>query len=258
MLALWHTTLVAFSPGLHLARPHQRLSNSGVVRSAQIHASSPQSATEDATGAPSFVQTEMRRAAMALHTRDQAPKEGKQPAQKPVTSWQPGRPEYLRFLVDSREVYRTLEQIVANEETLAPFRDSGLERVEALSKDIAWFEEEGLAIPAVGQYGQAYSEMLQKMAADGEWERFVCHFYNTYFAHTAGGRMIGKRMAGMLLDGRTLEFYKWEQGDVDTELLPALRSKLMRWLLGGPRSRRIWCWRRLLTPSDSVEPYCST
>ena len=24
-----------------------------------------------------------------------------------------------------------------------------------------------------------------------QWEVFTCHFYNFYFAHTAGGRMIG-------------------------------------------------------------------
>ena len=41
-------------------------------------------------------------AAMKLHTRDQAPKEGQQPAEKPVAKWEPGRAEYLQFLVDSR------------------------------------------------------------------------------------------------------------------------------------------------------------
>ena len=32
-------------------------------------------------------------------------------------------------------------------------------------------------------------------------------------------------MADMLLDGRTLEFYKWEAGDPKAELLPALRAR---------------------------------
>ena len=51
---------------------------------------------------------------------------------------------------------------------------------------------------------------------------FVCHFYNQYFAHTAGGLMIGKKMSDALLDGRTLEFYKWgDAGDVNPkEVLP--------------------------------------
>jgi len=38
--------------------------------------------------------------------------------------------------------------------------------------------------------------------------------------------MIGKRMADMLLDGRTLEFYKWDAGDPKAELLPGLRAKI--------------------------------
>merc|ERR1719162_2817597 len=62
----------------------------------------------------SFVQTEMRSAAMKLHTRDQSPKEGEQPAEKPVAKWEPGRAEYLQFLVDSRHVYQCFEEIVSS------------------------------------------------------------------------------------------------------------------------------------------------
>jgi len=174
----------------------------------------------------SFVQTEMRGAAMALHTRDQAPKEGKQPAQKPVSSWQPGRADYLQFLVDSREVYKALEEIVDTTEEFASFRNSGLERSAALDADIAWFAEEGVETPTVKSQGLNYVAELKQMVADGELERFVCHFYNFYFAHTAGGRMIGKRMADALLGGKTLAFYQWEAGDVDKELLPGLRTKI--------------------------------
>jgi len=179
---------------------------------------------------PSFVQTEMRGAAMALHTRQQAPREGKaeakKPEQAPVQTWQPGRPEYLQFLVDSRHVYACLEEIVAGEATFASFRDSGLERVEALTRDIAWFAEEGVAEPPVAPQGATYAEMLRGMVAKGELEAFTCHFYNFYFAHTAGGRMIGKRMADLMLDGKTLHFYQWEKGDVDKQLLPGLRGKI--------------------------------
>lgn len=38
--------------------------------------------------------------------------------------------------------------------------------------------------------------------------------------------MIGKQMADKLLDGRTLEFYKWGGVDPKAELLPTLRSKI--------------------------------
>lgn len=89
-----------------------------------------------ATKTPSFVQTEMRGAAMKLHTRDQAPKEGQQPAQKPVSTWQPGRAEYLQFLVDSKAVYSCLDAIVASTPALATLSNSGLERTEALDKDV--------------------------------------------------------------------------------------------------------------------------
>lgn len=44
--------------------------------------------------------------------------------------------------------------------------------------------------------------------------KFMCHYYNHYFAHTAGGRMIGRRMADKLLESNTLKFYQWESGDV--------------------------------------------
>ena len=38
--------------------------------------------------------------------------------------------------------------------------------------------------------------------------------------------MIGKRMADLMLEGRTLAFYQWDKGDVDKELLPALRGEI--------------------------------
>jgi len=61
---------------------------------------------------------------MKLHTRDQS-KEGEQKAQTPVQKWEPQRQDYLQFLVDSRHVYRTLDDLVATTDLLAPFRDSG-------------------------------------------------------------------------------------------------------------------------------------
>lgn len=188
---------------------------------------------------------------MKLHTRDQA-REGQQPAQTPVAAWRPGRKDYLRFLVDSRAVYHCFEELVATHDELAPYRNSGLERTAALDADIAWFAEQvhrvltetpcrsrdylvnchpcllmqGLKTPEVGKYGTEYVKLLRELVAAGNWEAFTCHFYNYYFAHTAGGRMIGKQMADLLLDGRTLEFYKWGGVDPKEELLPNLRAKI--------------------------------
>ena len=148
---------------------------------------------------------------MKLHTRDQAPKEGQQPAEKLVNKWEPGRAEYLQFLVDSRHVYQCLEEIVGANEVLSSFGDSGLERVVALEKEIEWFKKEGLETPPLGSIGKEYASRLREIADAGTWEVFTCHFYNFYFAHTAGGRMIGKMMSDKLLEGHTLEFYQWEK-----------------------------------------------
>jgi hypothetical protein len=58
---------------------------------------------------------EMRFVAMKLHTKDQAKegeKEVKEPEERPVAKWAPSIDGYLRFLVDSKLVYDTLEGIV--------------------------------------------------------------------------------------------------------------------------------------------------
>ncbi|GKE58699.1 heme oxygenase 1, chloroplastic [Tanacetum coccineum] len=55
---------------------------------------------------------EMRFVAMKLHTKDQA-KEGEKEANKtPLPKWEPSIEGYLKFLVDSKLVYDTLEKIV--------------------------------------------------------------------------------------------------------------------------------------------------
>lgn len=53
---------------------------------------------------------------------------------------------------------------------------------------------------------------------------FICHFYNTYFAHTAGGRMIGSKVSQMILDNKQLNFYKYDS-DVK-ELLNQVRDNI--------------------------------
>ena len=59
--------------------------------------------------------------------------------------------------------------------------------------------------PPVGPMGKAYAAKLESLASDGDFEALVCHFYNFYFAHTAGGRMIGKMMSDKLLGGKKLQ-----------------------------------------------------
>ncbi|KAD6454633.1 hypothetical protein E3N88_09339 [Mikania micrantha] len=149
---------------------------------------------------------EMRFVAMKLHTKDQA-KEGEKEAQeKPLPKWEPTIDGYLKFLVDNAE-----------------FRNTGLERAESLAKDLAWFKEEGYSIPEPSSPGLNYSAYVEELSKKDP-QAFICHFYNTYFAHTAGGRMIGKKVAEKILNGKELEFYKWD-GDL-SQLLQNVRDKL--------------------------------
>ncbi|KAD1735753.1 hypothetical protein E3N88_42373 [Mikania micrantha] len=168
---------------------------------------------------------EMRFVAMKLHTKDQA-KEGEKEAQeKPLPKWEPTIDGYLKFLVDSKLVYDTFERIVdkADFPEYAEFRNTGLERAESLAKDLAWFKEEGYTIPEPSSPGLNYSAYVEELSKKDP-QAFICHFYNTYFAHTAGGRMIGKKVAEKILNGKELEFYKWD-GDL-SQLLQNVRDKL--------------------------------
>ncbi|CAM9317662.1 unnamed protein product [Choristocarpus tenellus] len=189
----------------------------------------------------SFVQGDMRRAAMKLHTRDQSPREGGQETQgKKFSEWVPTRKGYLQFLVDSREVYNALEEVCQMMPALVAFRDTGLERTAALDKDIAWMletyndelgegVEAGVGVggkPQPSKAGVDYAAFLRKIAASS-LPAFMCHFYNHYFAHTAGGLMIGRMVAKSCFDGRTLEFYKWEKNGGDVRaLLDATRKNI--------------------------------
>lgn len=163
----------------------------------------------------SFVQDVLKPYTMRLHTRDQA-RSGQQPAQRPFTTWTPTLQNLLQFLVDSREVYRTFEDIIQSQDNLQPFRNSGLERSAALRADIDWLLSRNASLlptPQPADYALAYSAYLQGLASSS-LPKFICHYYNFYFAHTAGGRMIGKRLMGLLTPDRLLQFYKWD-GDVE-------------------------------------------
>ena len=72
-----------------------------------------------------------------------------------------------------------------------------MERSAALASDLAWFKaEHGLEpeAPRADSAAAAYVEVITKLAAEDP-PAFICHFYNFYFAHTAGGRMIGKQVS---------------------------------------------------------------
>ncbi|XP_024393106.1 heme oxygenase 1, chloroplastic [Physcomitrium patens] len=168
---------------------------------------------------------EMRFVAMKLHTKDQS-KEGEKEADvQPIGQWQPTIEGYLKFLVDSKEVYDTMETIVqkAAHPSYELFRNTGLERSERLAKDLEWFASQGHAIPKAGVDGTTYAKYLTELS-ETDVPAFICHFYNVYFAHSAGGKFIGKKVAEMILDGRELEFYKWD-GEL-SQLLGAVKENL--------------------------------
>ncbi|CAL5186819.1 unnamed protein product [Lathyrus oleraceus] len=177
--------------------------------------------------AKGFVE-EMRFVAMRLHTKDQAKegeKEVKKPEERAVTKWEPTVDGYLRFLVDSKIVYDTLEKIVqdAAYPYYAEFKNTGLERSASLDKDLEWFKEQGYTIPEPSSPGLTYALYLTDLSQNDP-QAFICHFYNIYFAHSAGGRMIGKKIASQLLNNQALEFYKWD-GDL-SQMLQNVRDKL--------------------------------
>ncbi|KAG6723926.1 hypothetical protein I3842_03G232600 [Carya illinoinensis] len=186
---------------------------------------------------------EMRFVAMKLHTKDQA-KEGekdvKEPEERPVAKWDPTIDGYLRFLVDSKLVYDTLEGIVekAAFPAYAEFRNTGLERSEKLGKDLEWFKEQGHAIPEPSTPGVTYAQYLKELS-EKDPQAFLCHFYNVYFAHSAGGRMIGKKVAETILNKKELEFYKWD-GDL-SQLLQNVREKLNKVAEGWTREEKNHC-----------------
>lgn len=76
----------------------------------------------------------------------------------------------------------------------AEFRNTGLERSECLAKDLEWFKQQGHSIPEPSSPGVSYAQYLEELS-EKDPQAFICHFYNTYFAHSAGGRMIGRKVS---------------------------------------------------------------
>ncbi|PHT52009.1 Heme oxygenase 1, chloroplastic [Capsicum baccatum] len=108
-------------------------------------------------------------------------------------------------------------------------RNTGLERSEVLAKDLEWFRQQGHAIPEPSTPCVSYARYLEELS-EKDPQAFIFHFYNTYFAHSAGGRMIGRKISNIflvvlvllyivlldtmvaekILNKKELEFYKWD------------------------------------------------
>jgi hypothetical protein len=170
------------------------------------------SSSVESKTAGGFIETELRGQAMKLHTRSQAPKEG-EAKEKNMEPYTPTREDYLKFLVDSQHIYKAFEDIVNELDELTNFRNTGLERVKPLEEDIEFMVKEySLQRSEVGQPGVTYAADMRRLGTQRLVPEFMCHYYNFHFAHTAGGRMIGKQMSALLLEKKTLEFYKVGDG----------------------------------------------
>lgn len=101
---------------------------------------------------------------------------------------------------------------------------TGLERSGALERDISYMVKTWAlkADPPTGP-GLAYAAFLRNLAEMSP-PAFLCHYYNFYFAHTAGGRMIGAQVSKLALDMWMGDFYKWD-GEVK-DLVASVREKL--------------------------------
>ncbi|KAF3652728.1 Heme oxygenase 1, chloroplastic [Capsicum annuum] len=81
----------------------------------------------------------------------------------------------------------------------AEFRNTGLERSEVLAKDLEWFRQQGHAIPEPSTPDVSYARYLEELS-EKDPRAFICHFYNTYFAHSSGGRMIGRKVSNVVFE----------------------------------------------------------
>lgn len=142
-------------------------------------------------GRPSILAC-MRKESLKLHTRSQAPADGKTPEKKrvPMSQRTVTKASMLQYLVDSMVVYESFEAAVAASEDCAQLRDTGLERVEVLREDIGdMSSREGLVVPAPSDTAAEYAAFVGELASQ-DTPRFLCHWYNHHLAHTAGGMMI--------------------------------------------------------------------
>ena len=128
---------------------------------------------------------------------------------------------YLRFLEESRVVFRTLE-------ALAPAHGlggTGLERAAALDADIAelraaLYETTGGACVGGGgggdgddiqpdSPGAAYSHELCRLSK-ADPPGFACHWYNYTFSTAAGGGIVGEAVSRAVLGGWRGTFHSWD------------------------------------------------
>lgn len=124
----------------------------------------------------------------------------------------------MQFLVESKVVFDAFEGIVASDPKFRRLANTGLERGEAIARDLAHVHTT-YPKSRMGRFagqngmGYAYAGVLRRLARD-EPASFLCHYYSFYFAHMSGGRRVGKLIGDQLFDGWVGEFYAWDE-DMD-------------------------------------------
>lgn len=73
------------------------------------------------------------------------------------------------------------------------FRKTGLERSDCISRDLERLSGEGNVIPQPSNPGITYVQYLEELAEKSP-PLFLCHFYNIYFSHIAGGEVIARKV----------------------------------------------------------------
>ncbi len=68
-----------------------------------------------------------------------------------------------------------------------------MERSEGLAKDIEWLGQQGFVIPEPSNPGNSYAKYLEELSEKSA-PLFLCHFYNIYFSHIAGGQVIARQV----------------------------------------------------------------
>ncbi|KAI3974050.1 hypothetical protein MKX01_026447 [Papaver californicum] len=186
---------------------------------------------------------ELRSVAMKLHVKEPQKEGGKKKtmAQILMGAEMPSLDGYVKFLVDSKLVYETLEKIISNPASspCAELRCTGLERAGALAKDLEWFRDEmGMQIPSSTDFGISYAGYLEEISVKNP-KAIPCHFYDIYFGHAVGGRILGKKVAEKILENKELEFYKYN-GEL-SELLQNVREMLNVVAQGWSREEKDQC-----------------
>ncbi|KAL1353823.1 hypothetical protein HN51_042407 [Arachis hypogaea] len=200
-------------------------------------------------GETTGITEEMRFVAMRLRNNNATPKSPENKEEESSSSngpasdaWHPSVQGFLRYLVDSKLVFNTVERIVDDSDhvSYAYFRKTGLERSEGIAKDLEGFEQQGLAIPNPRSPGLTYAKYLEELAERSP-PLFLSHFYNIYFSHIAGGQVIAKQVSQKIFEGKELELYRWE-GD-PAELLKGVRENLNMLAEHWPRDDKNKCLR---------------